>query len=63
MIEEMEIKFNNFFRGSHGQRQYPYWFFYILPTITISRTSSKTLFCVHLGFLWFNLTFIKKKNK
>jgi hypothetical protein len=52
----MKVKFSNFFTRKQGQRDYPYWFFYIIPTLTLSRTHSRQKFSVHLGFLWFNLT-------
>ena len=63
MIETMKFQISNFFYGTRGQRGYPYWFFYLIPTISISRTSSLYNFNVHFAFLWFVLTVtIEKRN-
>ena len=62
MIEDMKIQVSNYSKLTKGQRDYPYWFFYPLPILTLSRTNSRERFSIHLGFLWFTLTikFMKK---
>lgn len=63
MIEAVKFQLSNYFYGTRGQRGYPFWFFYLLPTISISRTSSLYALNIHLCFLWFVLTLtITKKN-
>ena len=52
----MKIKVSNYSKLTKGQRDYPYWFFYPLPILTLSRTNSRERFSVHFGFLWFTLT-------
>lgn len=63
MIEAVKFQLSNFLHGTRGQRGYPYWFFYFIPTISISRTSSLYDLNIHLCFLWFVLTVtIEKRN-
>lgn len=64
MIEAVKLQLTNFFHGTKGQRYYPYWFFYLTPTVSISRTSSQYRYTIHLCFLWFVLTLVinNKKN-
>ena len=40
---------HNFFRGKRGQRDYPWWFFYPIPFITISKTTSIGKFDLTIG--------------
>jgi hypothetical protein len=51
---------HNFFRGKRGQRNYPWWFFYPLPFITISKTTNIGKFDLTIGWLFWTI-YIKFK--
>lgn len=50
----------NFFNRKRGQRDYPYWFFYPIPFIAISKTTKTGKFDLTIGWLFWTI-YIKLK--
>ena len=64
-IGKLKLETNSFYKRTWGQRGTPFLFFYLLPMLTISRTSNQELFALYIGWLFWNIkiTYIRHDNK
>jgi hypothetical protein len=59
-IGKFKITVNSFFRKKIGQRDTPFVYFYFLPLVAYSKTTTQNSH-FHLGWLYFTLLIEKRK--
>ena len=65
IIGKLQVEASNFYKRKWGQRDAPFVFFYLLPMLTISRTSNQEWFTLYIGWLFWNIkiTYQRYDNK